>query len=200
MGKVYIASMNLRGKWAEKPDNTIVLNVTSAQKKNSDERITFSPMTHIENGYKGYWCFENYWQSGKIYDTIPEEKSKSWWINLNEPKRKYPAGKGKQVLYSNYDGKIRNYIESRKEIYVPEYFSLIENNPISKKWSNIIKKGKSIVVYDFDGPRDKNNQPICEEVNLNLLIEKINNPIHPFGHGYIVAGFLAGINPEQYIK
>jgi hypothetical protein len=29
-GKVYIASMNLRGKWAEKPENTIAVNVTSA--------------------------------------------------------------------------------------------------------------------------------------------------------------------------
>jgi len=35
-GNVYIASMNMRGEWAKKPnDNIISVNVTSAQAKNS---------------------------------------------------------------------------------------------------------------------------------------------------------------------
>ncbi len=31
VGKVYIASMNMRGYWAKKPENTIPINVTSMQ-------------------------------------------------------------------------------------------------------------------------------------------------------------------------
>lgn len=54
-GKIYIASMNLRGKWATPIDfDSIKVNVTSAQAKLSKNRIDFSPMTPIENGYKGY--------------------------------------------------------------------------------------------------------------------------------------------------
>ena len=64
-GKVYIASMNMRGSWATCPENTTKVNVTSAQRKNHRFRLAFSPMTPIVNKYKGYYCFENYWQSGK---------------------------------------------------------------------------------------------------------------------------------------
>jgi hypothetical protein len=194
---IYIASMNLRGNWAPAPENTTILNATSAQRKTSPERLAFSPMTEIPNGYKGYYCFENYWQGGKVYESIPEDVSKKWWKELKQPKRKYP--RAKNVLHSNYDGVIRDYITSRKQVYVPEYYELIKNNPTTKKWVNFAKSGMSIVVYDFDGPRDKTGKPICLPVNLDLLIEKINDTKYPFGHGYVIAGVLAGIHPNKYI-
>ena len=55
---VYIASMNLRGEWAPLPENCKRINVTSAQAKKSKYRLTFSPMTEIEGGYKDFYCFE----------------------------------------------------------------------------------------------------------------------------------------------
>ena len=42
---VYIASMNMRGKRAAKPVDAKTLNVTSAQRKLSPDRLAFSPMT-----------------------------------------------------------------------------------------------------------------------------------------------------------
>ena len=54
-GKVYIASMNMRGKWAEKPENTTIINVTSMQAKDSKNRRDFSPMT--EYNYRGFYNF-----------------------------------------------------------------------------------------------------------------------------------------------
>jgi hypothetical protein len=114
VGKIYIASMNMRGKWAEPfqtlseklPQKTksfddpivlskdgtqttllknyIKINVTSAQAKANKNRLNFSPMTEIVNGYKGYWNFESYWQSGKVYEDIPIEKTKKWWRGLKE--------------------------------------------------------------------------------------------------------------------
>ena len=54
-GKIYIASMNLRGKWATKLDpESMTLNVTSAQGKLNQDRLAFSPMTEIPGG-----CFRN---------------------------------------------------------------------------------------------------------------------------------------------
>jgi hypothetical protein len=89
-GKIYIASMNMRGKWAEPINNdSIKINVTSSQKKTSKNRLDFSPMTKIVNGYKGYWNFESYWQSGKVFEDIPHDETKKWWQNLNEAKRRY---------------------------------------------------------------------------------------------------------------
>ena len=89
-GKVYVASMNMRGKHAKLKDaNSIKINVTSAQAKTNTNRIDFSPMTPVKGGYKGYWNFESYWQSGKVFDNIPQEKTKKWWIDLKQPKRRY---------------------------------------------------------------------------------------------------------------
>ena len=91
-GKVYIASMNMRGKWADSSyiDNYIKINVTSAQGKTNKNRLSFSPMTEIQGGYKGYWNFESYWQSGKVFEDIPIEKTKKYWSELKEAKRRYP--------------------------------------------------------------------------------------------------------------
>ena len=40
---------------------------------------------------------------------------------------------------------------------------------------------------------------MCLEVTKDMLIEKINDPSKQFGHGYVVAGYLAGIVPDKYI-
>lgn len=193
--------MNLRGTWAKPIDPTSKkLNVTSAQGKLNVDRLSFSPMTPIEGGYKGYWNFESYWQSGKVFEGIPEEKTKSYWKNLKEPKRRYPGSKGKTVLYANFDNyKYLDYISSRKLIYVPEYFELKKNDKNLQKWKDIYNSGQNITIYDFDGPRNKDGEPICLEVDLNLLKNKINDPSFPFGHGYVVASLIMGINYENYI-
>lgn len=203
IGKVYIASMNMRGTRAPKPENTISLNVTSMQSTSSQARIDFSPMTPIEGGYKGFWNFEGYWQAGKVYEGLDNTKHIQWWKNQHEAKRRYPPGKGVRVMYSIYppgaEGPKRDYITSRKEVYVPEYFELMKDTKIFKEHLAKVVSGNSVVIYDFDGPRDISGEPICLEVSRELLIDKINDPKFPFGHGYIVAGALLGFYPAHYV-
>jgi hypothetical protein len=125
---LYIASMKMKGTWADKPNNTQIINVTSMQGGKSILRRDFSPMTHVENEYKGYYCFENYWQSGKRYDGIDQNKFDEWWLNQTSGKRRYPGSKNKKVLYSVFeDGIQRDYVDSRKNIYVPFYHELVKN-------------------------------------------------------------------------
>ena len=96
---VYVASMNMRGKWAVAPDGCKKINVTSSQAKKSKYRLAFSPMTPIEGGYKGFYCFENYWQSGKRYDGIIDvDKQLEWWKTQEKGRRRYPLGKNKKIL------------------------------------------------------------------------------------------------------
>ena len=78
-GKIYVASMNMRGVWASCPDECTKFNVTSAQAKLNFNRLAFSPMTPIDGGYKGFWNFEHYWQSGKVYEGIAQKTSIEWW-------------------------------------------------------------------------------------------------------------------------
>lgn len=203
VGKVFIASMNMRGKWAEPlQKDTFKINVTSMQSKNNKNRINFSPMTEIVNGYKGYWNFENYWQSGKVFEDISIEESKKYWKELKQAKRRYPNSKNKKVLYALFDEYTEkmDYITSRKKIYVPQYYDLIKDKELIIYWKDKIKQGYSITIYDFDGPRNENGDPICVEFSEELLIDKINDIKFPFGHGYIVGSTLLDININKYIN
>ena len=202
-GKIYIASMNMRGKWADPIcDNYIKINVTSAQAKKSKNRINFSPMTEIQGGYNGYWNFESYWQSGKVFENIPIETTKKWWRELKEPKRRYPKSKGNKVLYALFDDNDEkmDYVTSRKKVYVPQYYDLIKDKDIIEEYKQILMTGKNIIIYDFDGPRDINGNVLCLELTNDLLIDKINDTRHPFGHGYIVASCINTIHPSNYIN
>ena len=191
---VYVAGMNMRGQWAQHPDNCIVINVCSSQSKSSKNRRDFSPMTEYE--YKGYWNFEHYWQSGKVFDGLDNDKIKIWWKELRQPKRRYPKSKGKTVLYAKFDHIEENldYISSRKQVYIPEYYNLVKDREMTLYWKNKVENGTNVVIYDFDGPRLSNGEPTCLLLTEELLIEKMNDTNFPFGHGYIVASILANIN------
>ena len=79
-------------------------------------------MQEVVGGYNGYYCFENYWQSGKVYENISIVKTKRWWKELKQPKRRYPNSKGNKVLYAIFDSDVSeqmDYITSRKKVYVP---------------------------------------------------------------------------------
>jgi hypothetical protein len=218
-GKIYIASMNMRGRWAEPIcDNPIKINVTSSQAKTSKNRIAFSPMQEVVGGYKGYYCFENYWQSGKVYENIPIITTKKWWKELEQPKRRYPNSKGKKVLYATFDGyhdsdgldsdgldnidnlQKMDYITSRKKVYVPEYYNLIKDNELIGSWKEKLDEGHNLIIYDFDGPRLEDGSVSCVELTEDLLKDKINDPSVPFGHGYIVGATIEGIEPSQYLE
>lgn len=199
-GKVFIASMNMRGVWAPRPTDVMVLNVTSAQPKTNKNRRDFSPMTPVNNGYKGFLNFEAYWQSGKVISGVPHATSIDWWKKIKTAKRRYPGSKHKTVLHSKWDhidGPL-GYVDSRKLVYVPEYYDLISKREMTKHWVAQVKRGIHVAVYDFDGPRE-NGAPVCMEVTLDLLKQKINDAGHIFGHGYIVAGLILGITPDMYV-
>lgn len=198
-GKIYIASMNLRGARAVKLDTTSLnLNVTSAQAKASLDRRDFSPMTPIEGGYYGYWNFESRWQSGKIFEGIDEKVSKTWWKAQLAPKRRFPKGKGKTVLCARFEGYEEkgdmDYVTARKNVYVKEYYNMIKDRERTLYWKKLLDEGKNITIYDFDGPRNEDKSVTCLELSDDLLREKVNDIKFPFGHCYVVACALADID------
>ena len=159
-------------------------------------------MTEIEGGYNGFWNFESYWQSGKVFEGIPEATTKKWWKAQNTAKRRYPGSKGKKVLYSSWPthgNKHMDWVTSRKEVYVPEYFELMKDTESAIELQKYVASGKDIIIYDFDGPRLADGSVTTVELTPELLQEKINALDFPFGHGYIVGAWLKRITPDQYI-
>ena len=197
-GKVYIGSMKMRGAWADRPEGFKTINVTSAQPKAAVFRRDFSPMS-AASALGGYQCFENFWQGGKVYEGIPLEKSQAWWKSQTKGKRRYPAGKGRLVLCSNYDGTKRDYITSRKEVYVPLYDATMRATASFKNLLQRVQQGENMVVMDFDGPRTADGGVACEEVTLDLLRDKLADESFPFGHGYVVAAGLLGFTVDRYL-
>ncbi len=203
MPKVYIASMRLRGPRAEAPDGTVRINVTSAQLHNNYRR-DFSPMSFKDDDrLEGFGCFESLWQSLKKYEGTDdkwEEKHQAWWRKQTKGKRRYPAGKDKRVTHAEYNGKHMNYIQSRKEFYIPRYLELTEDTWSMKHCQKLLEDGKDIVIYDFDGPKGDDGELLCLEVTEEMLKNRVNDPQYPFGHGFVIAACLASIPLESYIN
>ena len=103
-------------------------------------------------------------------------------------------------IHSNLDELKLDYINSRKKIYVPEYYELIKNKALVEYWKKMLNDGNNLVIYDFDGPRTEAGEVTCLELTEALLIEKINYSNQPFGHGYVVAACIAGFSPDKYIN
>lgn len=212
-GQVFVASMNMRGARAELPPlaNLQIVNATSCQALSGiagKNRFAFSPMHHHAGGYTGfdgvvYHNFEAFWQSGKVYEDIPEETTKHFWRNVYEPKRRYPGSQGKRVLYARWDGldaKL-DWVDSRKQVYVPLYDKYISDTEMLGYWRDQVKQGVNVVVYDFDGPRynipgphPRTDELACLPVTGEMLTEKLNDTNFPFGHGYVLAAAIAGLN------
>jgi 3,4-dihydroxy-2-butanone 4-phosphate synthase len=75
----------------------------------------------------------------------------------------------------------------------------MKDTEMALHWKKEVDAGKNIVIYDFDGPREDDGDVTCIEINEKMLKEKINDTRFPFGHGYIVAAFLAGIENSKFI-
>lgn len=194
------------------------INVTSAQGIAHPNRLAFSPMTAIPGRYHGFYCFENFWQSGKrfkelnhLHQHVKDADIKAW-KKYDTPKRRHPKAKGAvpvDAVYPDiFPGETFGYVESRKRVYVPLYHQYIteqnEHRKLFHMWKDAVAKGASVIITDFDGPKERSADPDveytrpCMRVTLDLLREKINDPEFQFGHGYVVAAAMLGISPEEY--
>lgn len=163
--------------------------------------------------------FENYWQYGKIFRELVHidqnmHITQAWYdfrskgykknkgdrhpIGTKSNEIKFTDNKGKNhykyyaAFSSMYLNNVLDYISSRKLIYAPIYAWLVAKTPAFAELRKNISEGKNIQILDFD------ILPGSHNVTLEFLRERINDPSVPFGHGYVLAGLLAGIDSSQY--
>jgi hypothetical protein len=103
-----------------------------------------------------------------------------------------------------------DYIQARKKIYVPEYARLVKQHVMFKGLKKRLEKGENILIIDVDGPHQEsvpyyqekynvdanfveNDSVECTEENMRILL---NDPKHPYGHGYVCATALLGKDIE----
>jgi hypothetical protein len=118
---------------------------------------------------------------------------------------RYPVGltHRKKCLYALADGsdKELSYIESRKEIYVKLYISMVKQQGMYTVLLNKLKNGQSIMIVEVDAPHQEDlsyyktqygvNDDFIEDHSMEATIENLdimlNDSKHPFGHGYCLA-------------
>lgn len=138
--------------------------------------------------------FENYWQGSKIYnididsdgEILPSFfKRRQRMFESDKPKRRaVPKSKG-HVVAGFYDGKIMDYIESRKKIYCPMYAELIRHTGEFKKLKRMLREGQNLLIVGPDG-RDI-------PMTRKSLVKAVNDPNHIFGHELVICCLLLGL-------
>ncbi|XWV24459.1 hypothetical protein QJ856_gp0015 [Tupanvirus deep ocean] len=119
---------------------------------------------------------------------------------------RYPVGFGNMhtclfAIKESEPNKRLNYIEGRKEIYVPVYCELGKKEPKFAELKNRLINGENLLIIEVDGPHQEslnyykdmydvdndfieNNTMLASEENLTIML---NDDKHPFGHGYCLA-------------
>ena len=223
--RVYIRSKTFPrkpGPWGALPfaateTNHVSVDVTTGQRdREAPGRVAFSPMHvdpsrpyHAPNGVT-YVCYEHYWQELKHFPDRDRAKDLKFWRRrgIKKANRKLAKVVPSTCLYASdetrFPGKKFKYVESRKTFYVNDYRRKIVECELAQAMltdlREKLREGTHIVIADYDGPRDPNGAPECKEVTVELLHDKLHDTAHPFGHGYLVAAEILGIEPAMYTE
>ena len=98
------------------------------------------------------------------------------------------------------------YIEARKQIYLPIYAGLVRQESKFRKLQGMLHQGTNLLIIEVDGPHGddlayyqqrygvdalwiENNTILINQANIEIML---NDPKHPFGHGYCLAMTLLG--------
>ena len=155
------------------------------------------------------------------YDLTPEYfRWRYAGMNAKEAIR-YPVGynyRGKCLFALKEDPSLPNipgniipkrldYIEGRKEIYVPLYIRLVKEQPQFKELKEKLANGENLLIIEVDAAltewmpyyKEKYNVPddfivdntmLATPENLSIML---NDPAHPYGHGFCLAQALLDI-------
>lgn len=94
-----------------------------------------------------------------------------------------------------------NYIEGRKEIYVPIYCELVKKQDKFYELKERLDSGENLLIIEVDGPHQESldyykekygvDDDFIENHSMEALDENLtimlNDEKHPFGHGYCLA-------------
>jgi hypothetical protein len=175
------------------PEGVSVINTTS---RSDNWSRLLSPFflgpVDLYSGYKSI-NVENAWQFSKVYEYYLEnngsigERYFKWaqdgWNDIKA--HRYPMGKGIKPLYSYWNGKTLNYVEARKEIYIPLYSESVKKTNAFNKLKKLYNECQDLYLWDFDA---HNLTPGTFD-----YWDLWNNPNIKVGHAYVLAMLLEGI-------
>jgi hypothetical protein len=221
--KVYVGQKPFRGNtgWASRKGCTIIDVTSSTTTFGSEMSPLYLGPCKAPDGLEAL-RFENLYQYSKAYSQLGHidekgeltDKWRAWradgFVKLtdrtkgirrppevadlrrHQPNNWAPA-------FSVWGDERLTYIEARKKLYVPEYLKLIRGKPLVEMFKKrASEKGEEFLFIDFDGPRLA-DYPNGMQVTVESLDRMLNYPGDPFGHGYVVAAYVGGLE-EQLLE
>ena len=142
--------------------------------------------------YNGYSAknVENAWQFSKLYQEYADENgdpaetyfawAKKGWNS--DFACRYPMGKGKIPLCSVWQGQKLDYIEARKQIYIPLYAKAVVQTEAFAQLKKLYETSGTVTLIDFDG---------YDYLSLGMsLKDVVENPKRKMGHAFVLAMLL----------
>ena len=169
--------------------------------------------------FENLWQYTKVYPQLGHWDNSKNEPSDSWYAWRDAGFQKVNNGKGirtppevatlkkkKSATWAPrcawWKGKELDYLSARKQIYIPEYIHEI------RRWRkenamdtlhDMIKDGMNVLLIEHDGPElskfpegfifDKPSQEV-----VDFFVHAIHDTSKPFGHGYIIAAELVGVD------
>lgn len=163
----------------------VIIDVTSNA---PDEFVQFSPFYPIGNipvpgmtGEKAL-CVEGIWQGLKVFETTDYDKS---YFQKSNKDIKRTVKKFGKVRGHFFEGKLLNYLDARKLIYIPSYRFVLGNNlvPLVQKLRDI-STNKTLIMLDYSTndsiliTKPLSHAAIIRAAILNdySLLEQTNSP------------------------
>lgn len=141
--------------------------------------------------YKDFCCFHNYWRSHLVYEGLNTEKQrakhKNWWKVQPQPRVNCKLEKNSKQICGEIDGEQVSLTKVRQEILCKEYSEIVRKEPRYRELVQFLKKGQSLAIYCYDGPRGPYDVVTSEEASLESIKDAMCNEAKPFGHGYVLA-------------
>lgn len=162
--------------------NSILADVTSNATDGLRKLSPFFPHYDIPIPFtKGMTatCVEAIWQGLKVFETADVDVSlfrNDTMKNLKRTVRRFgkPLGHRKGV----YGTELLDYIEARKQIYIPTYRWMLENKVADiMERLRIASESKTIVLLDYETNAD------------------VNNPNKPLSHAALIKAYIEGVYP-----
>lgn len=167
--------------------NGILADVTSQAKDSLVQLSPFFPHGDIPVPFTEditATCVEAVWQGLKVFESQDVDVScfrNATMKNIKRTVRKYgkPLGHRKGV----YGSELLDYIDARKEIYIPTYRWMLEHK--AKRIIDRLREAcqtKTIVLLDYDTNSD------------------VDDPRKPLSHAFLIKAYVEGIYPYQEEK
>lgn len=180
----------VRKIWDKIPEGFVSINTTSRSTDfgkglspffNGPVEINGETATNVENGYQG----------SKVYPCHLDENNQikseyfEWRRSVYHTKQalRYPLGKDNIPCFLLFGNKRLDYIEGKKEVYIPLYSNAVILSKAFDQLVDFVIEHKNVCLLDFDA---------YDHTGLTNA-EIIENPNKKFGHAFCLMFLLQKI-------